>query len=86
MAAIEYTAFANSDGDGGNKPNPMEQMSEMFGPGHVDQCVRQAIQACWIALPADRRNMDEVEKQVRRLVERALSDLREDQASFGRPV
>jgi hypothetical protein len=61
----------------------MEQMNDMFGPGHVDGVVRQAIQSCWMALPKDRRNVGEVEKEIRRLVERALANLREDASSFG---
>lgn len=84
MAAFVHSAMANS-GDGDEPTNPMEHMRDMFGPGHVDQAFRQAIQACWMVLPKDRRNVDEVEKQVRRIVERALTNLREDQAAFGCP-
>ncbi len=85
MAVHVHHAVANSGGgDDENKRNPMEEMSEMFGPGHVDSAVRQAIQACWMALPKDRRNVAEVEKEIRRLVERALSNLDEDANSFGR--
>ena len=85
MAAFaHHHEMSTPDGDDGNKANPFEQMGQMFGPGHVDRAIRQAIQACWMALPAERRTVDEVEKQIRRLVERALSNLREDQSSFGR--
>ena len=85
MAAMVHHAVA-SCGDGGEdeKSNPMDQMREMFGPGHVDQAVRQAIQTCWMALPKDRRNVEEVEKQIRRLVDRALTNLREDAGAFER--
>jgi hypothetical protein len=62
-----------------------EGMSQFFGPGHVDQTIRQAIQVCWMALPKDKRSADEVERQIRRLVERALEDLREDSEAFKRP-
>jgi hypothetical protein len=82
MAAYVHTALANSGDD--DSENPMEKMREMFGPGHVDQTVRGAIQACWMALPKDRRNADELERQVRRMVERALKDFREDSEQFGR--
>jgi hypothetical protein len=86
MAVHVHHAVANSgDGDQGGREDPMKQMREMFGPGHVDQTVRSAIQACWMALPKERRTVEEVEKEIRRLVERALSNLREDVASFGRP-
>ena len=61
-----------------------EKFAEIFGPGHIDQMIRQGVQSCWMALPKDRRNADEVEKQIRRLVDRALRDFREDQEQFGR--
>ena len=86
MAIHVHNAVAKSGGgDDDNKRNAMDEMSEMFGPGHVDQCVRQAISSCWMALPKERRSVDEVEKEVRRLVDRALANLREDQNAFGRP-
>lgn len=60
-----------------------EKMAEMFGPGQVDQMIRQGIHFCWMALPKDRRNAEELEKQVRRIVDRALRDFREDAEQFG---
>jgi len=58
-------------------------MSEFFGTGQIDQSVRQAVQFCWMALPKERRTPEELEKQLRRLLERALKDFREDRAAFG---
>ena len=55
----------------------------LFGPQQVDQTVRQAVQLCWMNLPKDRRTLDELESQFRRLVERALKDFREDSEAFG---
>ena len=60
-------------------------MAELWGPGQVDQTIRQAIQFCWMSLPKEKRTVDELEKQIRRLVERALKDYREDRESFGLP-
>jgi hypothetical protein len=40
--------------------------------------LRQAVQLCWMALPKERRNADELERQMRRLIDRALKDFRED--------
>lgn len=86
MALVHvHHAVANRKEGDDEAENPMEKMQEMFGPGHVDQTVRSAIQACWMALPKERRNAEEVEKEIRRLVDRALSNLREDVAAFGRP-
>jgi hypothetical protein len=55
-----------------------EQARLVFGPGQVDHFVRQAIQFCWMGLPKDKRNVDELEQQIRRIVDRALRDIRED--------
>ena len=76
-----FTSAFSSD-EGGE--DPADKMSEFFGPGQVDQTIRQAIHFCWMALPKERRSMDELEKQVRRIVERALKDFREDGDQFGR--
>jgi hypothetical protein len=59
-------------------------MADFFSPGQIDQSVRQAVQFCWMALPKERRTPEELEKQVHRLVERALKDFREDRAAFGK--
>ena len=58
------------------------RMQEVFGPSQIDQQIRQAIQFCWMALPKEKRNVDELEQQIRRLVDRALRDLREDFGEF----
>ena len=60
-----------------------KDLTGFFGPGHVDAVMRQTFQACWMALPKDRKNADELEKQMRRLFERALKDFREDREAFG---
>jgi hypothetical protein len=36
-----------------------------------------------MSLPKNRRSQDEVEKQFRRIVDRALKDFREDSEAFG---
>ena len=60
-----------------------ERVADVFGPGHIDQTIRQAIQFCWMSLPKERRTAEELERQVRRIVDRALKDFREDQHAFG---
>jgi len=70
-------AFSNDD------PEAADKLRGMFGPGQIDQEIRQAIHFCWMLLPADKRNADEVERQIRRIVDRALKDLREDSQAFG---
>lgn len=78
MAAIS-TCVAGAGGE-----DASETMAEMFGPGQIDQMIRQGIHFCWMALPKDRKNADELEKQIRRIVDRALKDFREDQEEFSR--
>lgn len=69
--------FDSSDSEGTNR------MREMFGPGQVDQQFRQAVHMCWLMLPEDRKTVDELEKQVRRIMERAFKNMREDAEQFG---
>lgn len=64
-------------------PEAMKRMRAFLSPQQVDQTIRQAIQFCWMVLPPEQQNVEEVEKQVRRIVDRALRDLREDADSFG---
>jgi hypothetical protein len=66
-----------------NDPDAADKMRQMFGPGQVDQQVRQAIHLCWMMLPTDKRTIDELEKQLRHIVDRAFKDLREDADAFG---
>jgi len=65
-----------------NDDESLDQMRDMFGPSQIDQQIRQAIQFCWMGLPKDKRNVDELERQIRRLVDRAIRDLREDFDEF----
>lgn len=64
-------------------PAALSKMRGMFGPGHLDQQVRQLIQFGWMMLPEDRKTIDELQKQIQRLVDRAFQDLREDHDAFG---
>lgn len=72
-------AFSSEDPEGTKK------MRAMFGPGQIDTSVRQAIQMCWMMLPEGNKTVDELEKQFRRIVDRAIRDLREDSDAFGLP-
>jgi len=63
---------------------PDADWNKFFGPTQVDHFIRQAIQMCWMGLPDDRRTTGEVEAQVRRIVDRALKDFREDGEVFNR--
>jgi hypothetical protein len=55
-----------------------------FDPAMViETSLRYAIWMCWVLLPPDRRDTANVERQVRRLADRAVSNMREDGAAFG---
>ncbi len=75
---MAFQSFACSGGDAGDA-----DQQRMWMAPHVDQSLRQAVQFCWMALPKEKRNLEEVERQLRRLLDRALRDLREDAAEFG---
>ena len=66
-------------------PGAPKKMREMFSPAQIDQSVRQAMQFCWMMLPENARTVDELEKQFRRIVDRAIKDMREDAEAFGLP-
>lgn len=70
---IEHGATSGED---------LEKFRDFFGPAQIDQLIRQAIQFCWMGLPKSKRTADEMEKQIRRIVDRALRDFREDQQAF----
>lgn len=63
-------------------PDAEEKMRQIFDVSMVDQFVRQAIQTCWMCLPANKKTVEEVERQMHRLMKRALKDLREDRKAF----
>lgn len=54
-----------------------------MGPLFVDQAVRQAIMHCWMIMPEEKRSLENVEREIKRLLRRALEDLAEDATAFG---
>ena len=74
---MTYFASMKSDDES------FDRMRELLSPAHVDHAVRQALQMCWMMLPKDKRNADELESQFRRFVDRALKDMHEDDQAFG---
>jgi len=53
-----------------------------LGPTMVDQQMRLTIQFCWLSLPEAKRTPEEVENQVRKILERAIRDFRDDYQHF----
>ena len=67
------------------EPNDKDGMGKMLasmGPGMVDQLVRQAVQFCWMQMPAERQNPADVGMEVRRILDRAIRNLAEDVAAM----
>lgn len=60
-----------------------ESMRSMMGPQAVDQAIGQAISTCWMILPDDKKTIENVEAEIRRIVDRALANLKEDARAFG---
>ena len=63
-------------------PPPYNQPLLWTGPrrGKMFLVVRVVVTS--VALPVEKQRVEEVERQIRRIVERALGNLREDSASF----
>ncbi len=55
----------------------------MMDPQAVDQMIHQAISICWMMLPAEKKTIEGLEGEVRRIVDRALSNLKEDARALG---
>lgn len=69
--------------ENGDEREYIENLRLSMGPQHLEQMIRQCVGLCWTMLPQDKRNIGEVESQLRRVFERAMSNLREDASQFG---
>lgn len=79
MAIHTHVSHAKSGGSAEHKA----AMRDMFGPGAVESQINSAISTCWMLLPKKKRTPDAVAAEVRRIVERALANLKEDAKAFG---
>ena len=48
----------------------------------VDQRLRECLQVLWLALPREQANALELEQNLKRLIDRAVRDFKEDLALF----
>ena len=58
-------------------------MQALLGPQAVDHAIRGAITTCWMMLPEANRNVTNVEAELRRVFERAISNFKDDASVFG---
>ena len=61
---------------------PLQKADTTAAISEVDRRLRECLQVLRLALPADRRDIEEVESQYRRLVDRAIRDFKEDLELF----
>ena len=79
MGVVEITCSRSGE----TPEEARKAMRDVLGPQAVDQFIREAISTCWMMLPDNKKNVAEVESEIRRLVERALQNLKEDAHTFG---
>lgn len=48
-------------------------------PGAADSAMRQVAAMCWMDLPKEDRSLDALEAEMRRLLERVVANMREDE-------
>jgi hypothetical protein len=80
MAVFENRGPSSSDQ---TPPSDREVVGNLLGPQAVDQMIRQALSTCWVLLPENRRNVTTVEQEIRRIVDRAIVNFKEDSEAFG---
>jgi len=68
-------AFFKCDPGEGEDP---DKLRAFLPPGQTETSLRNCIQMCWMSLPANKRNIDEVEREMRRIVDRVFKNIRED--------
>jgi hypothetical protein len=54
----------------------------LFGPGFVDVKLREAINFCWVMLPDESRTTSRLAEEMRRILERAIKDIQDDERAF----
>jgi hypothetical protein len=59
-----------------------EAFKSILGPDAVDRMIRQAISVCWLLMPKNKRNVQNVSSEIMRVVERALQNLSEDNVAY----
>jgi hypothetical protein len=60
----------------------IRKLAESIGPGVVDQSIRQAVHFCWMLMPTEQRNTENLAEELRRILERALRDFAQDAKGF----
>jgi len=64
-------------------PGGEDEVRRFMGANHVAFPIQQAIMSCWMMLPNEKKTVDNLEKELRRIFERELENFRKDSESFG---
>jgi hypothetical protein len=71
MAFFQHDSAENGD--------DAEKLRAFLPPGQTETSLHNCIQMCWMSLPTNKRSIDEVEREVRRIVDRIFKNIREDE-------
>ena len=77
MTTNRFGGFGDSSDD-----EVWERTRAHLQPSQVDQSIRSAIQLCWMMIRPSERTPQELERQIRRILDRALKDIQEDLDAF----
>ncbi len=69
-------AWKTMTGESSDPADAAKMMRDVMGPQAVDQFIRQAVSTCWMMLPEEDKTVEALEREVRRLVDRALKDVK----------
>ncbi len=71
-------AFFSHDPDSDEALDP-DKLKAFLPPGQTENSLRTCIQMCWMSLPANKRSVDDVEREIRRILDRIFKNIREDE-------
>jgi hypothetical protein len=77
MAVVGSTCDPGSEDESRKRLAAMDRMT-----GQVDLMIRQGVNFCWMMLPPEGRTAEHLQKQVQRIVDRALKDHQDDIKAF----
>jgi hypothetical protein len=71
-----YYNFEPDDGD--SIDDALEKVRGIITPDLIERHIRQAALFCWANLPAEQRNIDDLERRIQGVVHKVLHSVRAD--------